>query len=118
MSDSSHRVVCLVEYLKPHLRTGRHNGIGTVRAVANNDVLALIFLELHVVLNLSRAVARPQALQRRARLILNRLLALAYRHNLTVHLFRDITHTLFVAAAGTDKNTCVRAMQIRELDSW
>ena len=52
-------MVCLVEHLKTHLRTGCHNSIGTVRAVADDDVLTLILLELHIVLNLSRTIARP-----------------------------------------------------------
>lgn len=48
-----------MEYLKPHLRAGSHNRIGTVRAVADDDIFALILLKLHIVLNLSRTVPRP-----------------------------------------------------------
>lgn len=58
MSDGPHHMVCLVEYLQAHLRRGCHNCVGAVRAVADDDVLAAVLLELQVVLNLSGTVAR------------------------------------------------------------
>ncbi len=58
MSDSHHSEVCHVHYLESHLRAGSHDRVGAVRAVADDDVLAAGLLELEVVLDLSRAVAR------------------------------------------------------------
>lgn len=52
-------MVCLMEDLQPHLRRGSHNCVGAVRAVADDDVLAAVLLELQVVLNLSGTVAGP-----------------------------------------------------------
>lgn len=48
-----------MEYLKAHLRPGSHDRIGTVRTVANDDILAAVFLKLHIVLDLPRAIAWP-----------------------------------------------------------
>ena len=58
MSDGPHHMVCLMEDFQSHLRAGCHNCVGAVRAVADDDVLAAVLLELQVVLNLSRTVAR------------------------------------------------------------
>ena len=49
-------MVCLMEDFKSHLRTGCHNRIGAVGTVADNNILALVLLKLHVVLNLSRTI--------------------------------------------------------------
>lgn len=48
-----------MEYLKPHLRPGSHDCVRTVRTVTDDDILASVLLELHVVLDLSRTVAWP-----------------------------------------------------------
>ena len=56
MSNTPHRMVCLMEDFKSHLRTGCHNRIGAVGTVADNNILALVLLKLHVVLNLSRTI--------------------------------------------------------------
>lgn len=45
-----------MEYLKPHLRPGCHNRVRAVGTIADNNVFALVLLELHVVLNLSGTV--------------------------------------------------------------
>ena len=58
MPYRSHDMVCLMEYLQTHLRSGCHNRVRTVGTVTDNDVFTLILLELHIVLYLSRTVTR------------------------------------------------------------
>ena len=116
MANRPHHMICLVEYFKPHLRTGRHNRIGTIGTVADDNVFTFILLKLHVVLHLSRTISRPQALKRRSRLNLDRLFTSADRYDLDVHLICDLSHTFFASSARTYKESHIRSMKIRELN--
>ena len=118
MSDRPHHMVCLMERLKLHLRSGSHNRIRTVRAVADYDIFCAVLLKLQTLLRLSRTVARILALQRRARLRLNSLLASCNRTDLAVHLLTDLTHTVFASAARADKKPNRSSVQIREFDRY
>lgn len=62
VSNSSHQVVCHVQNLQAHLRTGSHNCVGAVGAVSDKDILTSGLLEVQVVLYLSRADTRTLAL--------------------------------------------------------
>ena len=116
MANSPHHMVCLMEDLQSHLRAGCHNRIGTVGAVADDNIFTLILLKLHIVLNLSRTIPWPQTLERCARLILDCLLTSAYGYYFAVHLIRNLTHTFFTSTARTDKKPYVRSVKIRELN--
>ena len=115
MTNRPHYMVCLMEYFQSHLRSGSHYRIGAVGTVSDNDVLTLVLLELQVVLNLSRTVARTQTLKRRARFALDGLFTSAYRYHLAVHLLGQFAHAVFASAAGTDQKTYVGSVKIREL---
>ena len=109
-----HSKVCHMHYLESHLRSGCHNCVGAVRAVADDDVLAACLLEVEVVLNLTWAVARAFTLAC-AVWHFHCLLAVAYALFSTVVLLYEVLHSFEVSSASAYEDTYLGSVQIPEL---
>lgn len=100
MVHRAHYMVGLMEDCKLKLRRGTHNGIGAVRTIADDDIFAAGLFEIKAFLSLSGAVARILAFK--SSLHRNSLLAALHTDYISVHLCGNLTHTVFVSAAGAD----------------